>query len=174
MEKQKDLFEFYLELPKEVQKIISTFEDETYEECRRLEKELLPHGYKFDWGLDAQPFNLRKFNYITEEDLMGLNVLGYTPSMCGLSGSLSWFNPNTKIEVWATPNWEDEDGFVPFDYDISDGYGDVRHATELRLDDRMSKDQQVSVYVVTLNAVIQLAHAHSIHESMKENLDSKK
>jgi hypothetical protein len=57
-----DLFEQYETLPEEVQAILLTFEDETYSECRRLERELKPYGYTFDWGLDAQPFNLHKID----------------------------------------------------------------------------------------------------------------
>lgn len=60
-----DLFEHYYLLPKEVLAIVESFDDneDLYDECRRLEKELTPHGYTFDWGLDGVPFNLRKLQY---------------------------------------------------------------------------------------------------------------
>ena len=60
VENSVDLFEQYETLPKEVQNIISTFVDETYLECERLLKELEPYGYTFEYGLDAQPYNLHK------------------------------------------------------------------------------------------------------------------
>ena len=55
-----DLFEHYETLPQEVQDIIATFEDETYDECERLLKELEAHGYTFEYYLDASPYNLTK------------------------------------------------------------------------------------------------------------------
>lgn len=60
----KDLFEHPDELPEEVQKILSKYDDwdQTYEQCRDLEAALKPLGYTFDWYLDAQPYNLRKIN----------------------------------------------------------------------------------------------------------------
>ncbi|MCW8966682.1 MAG: hypothetical protein OQK82_08370 [Candidatus Pacearchaeota archaeon] len=64
MEEQEDLFEKYEELPEEVQAVLLTFEDNTYEECQRLEDELRVLGYTFDWYLDAEPYNLRKINLV--------------------------------------------------------------------------------------------------------------
>ena len=55
-----DLFEVIITLPQEVQDVIATFEDETYDECRRLLDELEPLGYTFEYYLDAVPFNLKK------------------------------------------------------------------------------------------------------------------
>ena len=60
MGQELDLFEYYEDLPQEVQNIILTFEDETYEECERLLKELKPYGYTFEYYLDASPYNLTK------------------------------------------------------------------------------------------------------------------
>ncbi len=55
-----DLFEKYETLPQKVQDVLLTFEDETYDECRRLLDELKPLGYTFEYYLDACPFNLQK------------------------------------------------------------------------------------------------------------------
>ncbi len=49
-----------IELPEEVMEIINTFEDETYTECTRIENELKPLGWTFDWYLDAQAYYFRK------------------------------------------------------------------------------------------------------------------
>ena len=57
-----DLFEVVITLPQEVQDVLNTFEDETYDECRRLLDELEPLGYTFEYYLDAVPFNLKKLN----------------------------------------------------------------------------------------------------------------
>ena len=55
-----DLFETTELLPKEVIDILETFEDNTYDECRRVQDELETIGYTYDYYLDAQPYNLRK------------------------------------------------------------------------------------------------------------------
>ncbi len=55
-----DLFEKYETLPQKVQDVLLTFEDETYDECKRLLDELKPLGYTFEYYLDACPFNLQK------------------------------------------------------------------------------------------------------------------
>jgi len=56
----KDLFEHYEQLPKAVQKILSKFgEVDTYQDCEKMLKALKPHGYTFNYYLDAQPYNLR-------------------------------------------------------------------------------------------------------------------
>jgi hypothetical protein len=56
----KDLFETPELIPKEVMSILTTCEDNTYKELDRLINELQTIGYTFDYGLDAEPFNLRK------------------------------------------------------------------------------------------------------------------
>lgn len=57
-----DLFSAYHLLPDHIQEIVDTFDEdgETYEECRRLARELAAHGYLFEYYLDGVPFNLRK------------------------------------------------------------------------------------------------------------------
>lgn len=60
MENEIDLFENYKVLPKEVIKIIDSFQDNTYTECERLLKELKPLGYTFKYELSGEPFNLKK------------------------------------------------------------------------------------------------------------------
>jgi len=57
-----DLFSTPEKLPAEVQEILIAYSEreQTYENCQQLEQALKPHGYTFNWGLDAGPFNLRK------------------------------------------------------------------------------------------------------------------
>jgi len=62
-EETKDLFEFYEDQPENVKSILAQYEDleaMTYEELTGLQKNLETIGYTFDYGLDAQPYNLRK------------------------------------------------------------------------------------------------------------------
>jgi len=58
----RDLFEFYEEQPQEVKEILSRYESEEqdYRNCENLLSELETVGYTFEYGLDAQPFNLMK------------------------------------------------------------------------------------------------------------------
>ncbi len=63
MNETVDLFEQYETLPQEVQDILLDFGDEqSYEGCEKLLAELKPHGYTFEYYLDASPFNLTKIN----------------------------------------------------------------------------------------------------------------
>jgi hypothetical protein len=55
-----DLFETLELIPNNVMSILETFEDNTYDECDRIQNELEQIGYTFDYYLDAEPFNLRK------------------------------------------------------------------------------------------------------------------
>ncbi len=57
-----DLFENIETLPTKVQKLIYRFYelDNTYGNCKKLFDKLKPLGYTFEYGLDAQPFNLTK------------------------------------------------------------------------------------------------------------------
>lgn len=58
-----DLFETPELIPEEVMAILSKYENaESYEDCRQLETELNEIGYTIDWGLDAEPYNLRKLD----------------------------------------------------------------------------------------------------------------
>lgn len=61
-EDKKDLFEYYDELPQEVREILSFYELEEmdYLTCENLLKELNAVGYTFEYGLSAEPFNLKK------------------------------------------------------------------------------------------------------------------
>lgn len=57
-----DLFEHYDSLPVELQKLLLQFSElnNTYFECELLLNECKKLGYKFEFGLDAIPFNLEK------------------------------------------------------------------------------------------------------------------
>jgi hypothetical protein len=57
-----DLFETPELIPVEVQKVLNTFNDESgnaYRELERIERELQQLGFTFDFGLDADPYDLR-------------------------------------------------------------------------------------------------------------------
>jgi len=50
------------EAPEEVKAILYSFDfdADAYKECDRLLNELEPLKYSFDYGLDGEPFNLKK------------------------------------------------------------------------------------------------------------------
>jgi hypothetical protein len=58
----QDLFENPELLPIEVQEILEKYSemDNSYETCSELVRELNSVGYTCDYGLDAEPFELRK------------------------------------------------------------------------------------------------------------------
>ena len=51
-----------VEIPNVVRAVMSTWDcnADEYAECRRLENDLEPLGWTFDWYLDGEPYNLRK------------------------------------------------------------------------------------------------------------------
>ena len=57
-----DLFETPELIPAEVQNVLDSWDQDgdPYKECTRLEIELAPLGYTFEWGLDGEPYNLQK------------------------------------------------------------------------------------------------------------------
>lgn len=57
-----DLFEYYTYLPENVTQVIDKYEGDymDYKICEAMLKELNAFGYTFDYGLDAEPFNLRR------------------------------------------------------------------------------------------------------------------
>ena len=52
----------YNECGYQVRQILNSFdfEGDAYKECDRLLNELEPHGYTFDYGLDGEPYKLKK------------------------------------------------------------------------------------------------------------------
>jgi hypothetical protein len=64
----QDLFDSPSLLPDNVRAVVESFLDaeNDYDSCLQLEAALQPHGYTFEWGLYAEPSNLRK---ITVEEV---------------------------------------------------------------------------------------------------------
>jgi hypothetical protein len=62
MEEEIDLLEHYETLPKEVQDVIDSYDDNKslYEECARIQEELIPLGYSCDYGLCGEIDSLKK------------------------------------------------------------------------------------------------------------------
>jgi len=92
--------------------------------------------------------------YITIEDVKGLTIAGYTASE-DMGGGLCWSHPNFNICIWATPNWDGEDGSTPFAYDI-DGDEHV-HILTINVLSGLDKAIQLKLYTDTLNLVMEIA-----------------
>lgn len=58
----KDLFEKVEKLPRRVQAMLDRFNEEgyTYDTCKKYLMLFIQEGYRFEFGLDAVPFNLKK------------------------------------------------------------------------------------------------------------------
>jgi len=56
-------------------------------------------------------------DYITFDDIKRYkrNVNGYTVSMDNMSETVEWSKPNSQWVVYATPNWDGDDGIIPFE-----------------------------------------------------------
>ena len=67
-----DLFEDYEDQPQEVQKILSKYEmeDFNYDVLQNLKAELEAIGYTMDFGLDAEPYDLRKIGQVGKSEFM--------------------------------------------------------------------------------------------------------
>jgi hypothetical protein len=67
-----DLFEDYEDQPQEVQRILSKYdmEDYNYETLENLKAELEAIGYTMDYGLDAEPYDLRKIGQVGKSEFM--------------------------------------------------------------------------------------------------------
>lgn len=48
-------------VPPQVREVLDRYQDkdETYPNCKQLEQELNQIGWTINWGLEAEPFNLR-------------------------------------------------------------------------------------------------------------------
>ncbi len=63
IEAGEDLFEHYEELPQEVRTVLDSWslsEGLSYENCKNLVRDLEVVGYTCEYGLDAEPYNLKK------------------------------------------------------------------------------------------------------------------
>lgn len=67
-EYQEYLEENYEELPQNIKDILCSFDEskDGYIECARIVTELEKIGYTMSYGLDAEPYNLRKIRTFTK------------------------------------------------------------------------------------------------------------
>lgn len=58
-----DLFDYPELIPAQVQEVLDTLSDDTWEECQRVRNDISCYGYTFDFDLGSAIFNLRKIGY---------------------------------------------------------------------------------------------------------------
>jgi len=94
-----------------------------------------------------------KDRFLEPEDLEGISLLGWKADLDTMSGSLGWFNPNTEMIIYATPNWNEEQGKTPFELSYPDGMYVKKLVLDLSKDNTV--DQQRSFYMAVLKSVIE-------------------
>ena len=106
--------EFY-SLPMSVQDILATYEDETYEECNRINAELNAIGWSCEYDLGAEIFNVFPLFVVDN------NGDKWTRNDDNLQGSCYWTSDVLPIDwvVYCTPFFEDLEG-IPFEIHFED------------------------------------------------------
>jgi len=94
-----------------------------------------------------------KDRFLEPEDLDGMTILGWKADLDSMSGSLGWFKNGSDMIIYATPNWDDEDGKTPFELSYDDGRYTRKRV--LKLSKKNSVDEQRSSYLAVLKSVIE-------------------
>ena len=70
MEEFKDMFAYYDELPTEIKEVLDKYAemDNTYENCGNLVEDLEELGWTCEYGLDAEPYDLRQLTNFDKMD----------------------------------------------------------------------------------------------------------
>jgi hypothetical protein len=106
---------------------------------------------RHDINTVSKNFILNRF--LEPEDLDGMSILGWKADVDTMSGSLGWFNPSTEMIIYATPNWNEEQGKTPFELSYPDGMYVQKLILNLSKDN--SVDQQRAFYLAVLKTVIE-------------------
>ena len=82
------------------------------------------------------------------------SVNGWIPNICSMSGTLQWAHSNNENVIYGTPDWENEEGYTPFD--ISDVNGNYNDITKIKLDGTLEEqyNQYKKVLVQIINTLI--------------------
>lgn len=98
-DEEEDLFANYDKLPIRVQKIIADFseDDNSYEDCKRFIAKLNKVGYTCEYGLDAEPYGLRKL--APNEKFSEGGTIFNKPKINGILGVEEQFDAKKDIYV---------------------------------------------------------------------------
>ncbi|UCA58527.1 hypothetical protein KB553_15915 [Chryseobacterium rhizoplanae] len=93
-----DLFEDYHLLPEELKAVCDKWQEKSaywgldYNDCEIFQKECEAIGYTFDYGLDAEPFDLRPINL--GQQLQDHITNNQDPGIMRITNDLSWYDKN--------------------------------------------------------------------------------
>ena len=93
-----DLFEDYSLLPEELKAVCDKWQQKSaywgldYNDCEIFQKECEAIGYTFDYGLDAEPFDLRPINL--GQQLQDHITNNQNPGIMRTTNDLSWYDKN--------------------------------------------------------------------------------
>ncbi|WP_312304111.1 hypothetical protein [Chryseobacterium sp.] len=93
-----DLFEDYHLLPEELKAVCDKWQEKAehlgldYNDCEIFQKECEAIGYTFDYGLDAEPFDLRPINL--GQQLQDHITNNQNPEIMRSTNDLSWYDKN--------------------------------------------------------------------------------
>ncbi|CAI8877855.1 hypothetical protein [Chryseobacterium sp. IT-36CA2] len=91
-----DLFEDYSLLPEELKAVCDKWQQKSaywgldYNDCEIFQKECEAIGYTFDYGLDAEPFDLRPINL--GQQLQDHITNNQNPGIIRTTNDLSWYD----------------------------------------------------------------------------------
>jgi proteasome lid subunit RPN8/RPN11 len=130
-----DLFEDYEDQPQEVQRILSKYEieDNNYDVLQNLKAELEAIGYTMDFGLDAEPYDLRKIGQVGKSEFMAKG---------GMMARGGQTRPNINGEanvtdIVAPKNYRGPDGDMGIALIIRLDYGHFANEVNLTEDKKM-------------------------------------
>ena len=88
--------------------------------------------------------------YINNQIILEINSIGnWTVDEDSQSGAIVWSHPQSDTVVYATPNWENENGICPVATDNGEDYNEV---TQIKLEGYLLN--QLEVYKAVLSTVL--------------------
>ena len=107
-----DLFEDYELLPEELKAVCDKWQEKAaywgldYNDCEAFQKECETIGYTFDYGLDAEPFDLRSINL--GQQLQDHIANNQNPDIMRTTNDLSWYDKTITPITRAYKNFVKE------------------------------------------------------------------
>ena len=69
--------------------------------------------------------NANEGDYLQDSDIVKTKLGKYTAYMDGMSGTVGWMSDEFDAEIFASPSWDGNHGWVPFDDNEGFHYGDL-------------------------------------------------
>jgi hypothetical protein len=174
-----DLFEDYSLLQEELKAVCDKWQEKAaywgldYNDCEIFQKECEAIGYTFDYGLDAEPFDLRPIN-LGQQQLQDHITNNQNPDIMGTTNDLSWYDKNITPITRAYKDFVKEKENISPEIFFQDGER-VFTAREIKflaiLGYKNSKNEMNVSYPERIESVTGEAMTKDIrNESVKDNL----